>query len=152
MSSTVALIIGVLLLAGNAFFVGAEFAVISARRSSIEPLAAEGRRGARTALWAMERASLMLACCQLGITVCSTGLGVVAEPALAHLIEVPLEAVGIPSSWVHPIAFALALAVVVYLHVVLGEMVPKNMAVSGPEKAVLWFGPRSSSSLAPSHP
>ncbi|ROS78488.1 hemolysin family protein [Cellulomonas sp. PhB143] len=141
MSPGVALLVGVLLLAGNAFFVGAEFAVISARRSAIEPLAAEGRRGARTALWAMEHASLMLACAQLGITVCSTGLGVVAEPALAHLVEGPLEALGVSEAWTHPIAFALALAVVVYLHVVLGEMVPKNLAVSGPETAVLWFGP-----------
>ena len=79
MSSTTALLVGLLLLAGNAFFVGAEFAVISARRSAIEPLAAGGDRRAQTVLWAMENVSLMLACAQLGVTVCSTGLGVVAE-------------------------------------------------------------------------
>ncbi|GIJ00169.1 CBS domain containing-hemolysin-like protein [Sediminihabitans luteus] len=141
MSPGPALLLGVLLLLANAFFVGAEFAVISARRSQIEPLVAEGRRGAKTALWAMEHATLMLAACQLGITVCSTGLGVIAEPALAHLIEEPLHALGVSDAWIHPIAFTVALAVVVYLHVVLGEMVPKNMAVAGPERAVLWFGP-----------
>lgn len=141
MSSGTALIIGVLLLAANAFFVGAEFAIISARRSSIEPLALAGNKRAKTVLWAMEHVSLMLACAQLGVTVCSTGLGVIAEPALAHLIEGPLEAVGVPGSFTHPIAFVLALAIVVYLHVVLGEMVPKNLSVSGPDKAVMWFGP-----------
>jgi len=129
------------LLAGNAFFVGAEFAVMSARHSRIEPLAAAGRRGARTALWAMEHVSLMLACAQLGITVCSLGLGAVAEPALAHLIEVPFDATGVPEAFVHPVAFALALAVVVYLHVVVGEMVPKNLAIAGPERAVLVLAP-----------
>jgi len=141
MSSEVALLLGVLLLAGNAFFVGAEFAILSARRSAIEPLAAAGDRRAKTVLWAMEHVSLMLACAQLGVTVCSTSLGVVAEPAIAHLIEDPLHALGVSTDLAHPIAFVVALLVVVYLHVVLGEMVPKNLAVSSPDKAVLWFGP-----------
>lgn len=141
MSTGLAITLGVLLLAANAFFVGAEFAIISARRSSIEPLAAAGSRRARVVLWAMEHVSLMLACAQLGITVCSTSLGVVAEPAIAHLIEGPLEAAGLPEGAVHPVAFVVALAIVVYLHVVLGEMVPKNLAVAGPDRAVLWFGP-----------
>ncbi len=141
MSAGVAALIGVLLLAGNAFFVGAEFAIISARRSAIEPLAEAGSRRARVVLWAMEHVSLMLACAQLGITICSTSLGLVAEPAIAHALEVPLHAAGLPDAAIHPIAFVVALALVVYLHVVLGEMVPKNLAVSGPDKAVLWFGP-----------
>jgi CBS domain containing-hemolysin-like protein len=75
------------------------------------------------------------------VTVCSTSLGLVAEPAIAHLIEDPLHAVGVSTSLAHPIAFVVALLVVVYLHVVLGEMVPKNLAVSGPDRAVLVFGP-----------
>ncbi|RHA39511.1 hemolysin family protein [Cellulomonas rhizosphaerae] len=141
MSSTTALLIAIGLLAANAFFVGAEFAIISARRSAIEPLAEAGDRRAKTVLWAMEHVSLMLACAQLGITVCSTSLGVVAEPAIAHLIEDPLEAMGVSSDLTHPIAFVVALLVVVYLHVVLGEMVPKNLAVAGPDRAVLMFGP-----------
>lgn len=141
MNPGLAIALAVALLVGNAFFVAAEFAVISARRSSIEPLAAAGSARARTVLWAMEHVSLMLACAQLGITVCSTSLGVVAEPAVARLIEGPLLALGVPAGAVHPIAFVVALAIVVYLHVVLGEMVPKNLAVSGPERAVLVFGP-----------
>ncbi|MDQ2625278.1 MAG: hemolysin family protein [Actinomycetota bacterium] len=141
MNTWTAIALGIALLAANAFFVGAEFAIISARRSSIEPLAESGDRRARTVLWAMEHVSLMLACAQLGITVCSTSLGLVAEPAIAHLIEAPLDAFGVPSAWTHPIALVIALLIVVYLHVVLGEMVPKNLAVSGPDRAALWFGP-----------
>ncbi len=135
------LLIAALLLLLNAFFVGAEFSVISARRSQIEPLADAGSRPARTALRAMEHISLMLACAQLGITVCSLGLGAVAEPAISHLIETPAEAVGLPEGLVHPLAFAVALALVVYLHVVIGEMVPKNLALSGPDRAVLLLAP-----------
>ncbi len=141
MSAPLALALAVLFLAGNAFFVGAEFAVISARRSSIEPRAEAGDRRARTVLWAMEHVSLMLACAQLGITVCSTSLGLVAEPAIAHAISGPLDALGVRPGLTHPIAFVLAVLVVVYLHVVLGEMVPKNLAVSGPDRAALTFGP-----------
>ncbi|WP_129337510.1 hemolysin family protein [Cellulomonas endophytica] len=141
MSAGPALLLAVLLLAGNAFFVAAEFSIISARRSAIEPLADAGDRRAATVVWAMEHVSLMLACAQLGITVCSTSLGVVAEPAIAHLIEDPLHAVGVSTALAHPIAFVVALLLVVYLHVVLGEMVPKNLAVAGPDRAVLVFGP-----------
>ncbi len=141
MDSTLALTLAVVLLAANAFFVGAEFALMSARRSSMEPLAEAGDRRAVTVLWAMEHVSLMLAAAQLGITICSTSLGLVAEPAIAHAIEGPLHALGVPDGLTHPIAFPLALLVVVYLHVVLGEMVPKNLAVSGPDRAVLLFGP-----------
>lgn len=141
MSDATGLWIAVGLLLGNAFFVGAEFALISARRSQIEPRAAEGGRGARTTLWAMERVSTMLAGAQLGITVCSLGLGAVGEPALAHLIEPPFEALGLPESLLHPIAFALALSIVVYLHMVLGEMVPKNIALARPEQSALILGP-----------
>ena len=141
MSTPVAFTIAVLLLIGNAFFVGAEFAIISARRSSIEPLAAAGNRRAQVVLWAMEHVSLMLAAAQLGVTVCSTGLGIVAEPAVAALLEGPFQAVGVPEGLLHPVSFVVALAIVVFLHVVLGEMVPKNLAVATPEKAVLWFGP-----------
>lgn len=141
MSTPVAFTIAVLLLIGNAFFVGAEFAIISARRSSIEPLAAAGNRRAQVVLWAMEHISLMLAAAQLGVTVCSTGLGIVAEPAVAPLLEGPFQAVGVPEGLLHPVSFVVALAIVVFLHVVLGEMVPKNLAVATPEKAVLWFGP-----------
>ena len=151
MSPGPAIAVGLALLAANAFFVGAEFAVVSARRSAIEPLAAAGSARARTVLWAMEHVSLMLACAQLGITVASVSLGVVAEPALAHLLEGPLDAVGLPAAAVHPVAVAIALAVVVFLHVVLGEMVPKNLAVAGPDRAACRPGRRiAAASVEPS--
>ncbi len=140
MSSTTAVVIAILLLFGNAFFVAAEFALVSARRSQIEPRAEEGNRFARTTLRAMEHMSLVIGVNQLGITVCSLVLGAVAEPTAAHLLEPPLTALGVPESFVHPIAFAVGLAVVVYLHVVLGEMIPKNIALAGPDRAALVLG------------
>ena len=141
MSTTAALWLGLLLLLGNAFFVGAEFALVSARRTQIEPRAQAGSRMARTTLRAMENVSVVMAGAQLGITVCSLGLGAVAEPALARLIEPVFHAMHVPDAWLHPVAFAIALSCVVYLHVVLGEMVPKNLALAGPERAALAFGP-----------
>ena len=135
----IAAVVGLLL--ANAFFVGAEFAIISARRSSIEPLAEGGSRAARTVLWAMENVSLMLACARLGITVCSVSLGVVAEPALAHAIEPAIYALGLPSGSAHVVSVVIALIVIVGLHVVVGEMVPKNAAVASPDRAALVFGP-----------
>ena len=129
------------LLLANAFFVGAEFAIISARRSSIEPRAEAGSRAARTVLWAMENVSLMLATAQLGITVCSVTLGAVAEPALAHALEPGLHRLGLPGEAAHGVAVAIALLVIVGLHVVVGEMVPKNSAVSSPDRAAMIFGP-----------
>ncbi|MFD9128439.1 hemolysin family protein [Kitasatospora sp. NPDC059571] len=131
----------VLLLLGNGFFVGAEFAVISVRRSQIEPLAEAGNRRARTVLHALTNVSAMLAAAQLGITVCSLLLGALAEPTIAHLLHGPFHALGVPASMMHLLSYAVALAVVVFLHMVIGEMVPKNIALAGPEKAALWLGP-----------
>jgi CBS domain containing-hemolysin-like protein len=133
-------LITVLLLLGNAFFVGAEFSLIASRRTVIEPLAAMSRR-ARTALRAMSEIPLMIAGAQLGITICSLGLGALTEPALAHLLEGPFRDIGVPKQFVHPVAFVLALVIVVFAHTVIGEMVPKNLTLAGPERAVLWLGP-----------
>ena len=141
MSPVVGILVAVVLLLANAFFVGAEFALISCRRSSIEPLAAAGSRRARTTLTAMEQVSLLLAGAQLGITLASLGLGAVAEPAVAHLIEGLVHAVGAPDSVVHPVAFVIALVLVVFLHVVIGETVPKNLAIAGPERSALALVP-----------
>jgi CBS domain containing-hemolysin-like protein len=129
-----------LLLLGNAFFVGSEFALIASRRTVIEPLARTQRR-ARWALQAMNQIPLMIAGAQLGITICSLGLGALAEPALAHLLEAPFAATKLPEGAVQPVAFVLALLIVVYLHTVLGEMVPKNLTLAGPERTVVWLGP-----------
>ena len=131
----------VVLLAFNAFFVGAEFAVISARRSQVEPLAEAGSRRARTALWAMEHATLMLATSQLGITICSLLILNVSEPAIHHLLAEPLGLTGLGEAMVDTIAFLIALLIVSYLHVVFGEMVPKNLSFSVPDRAVLLLAP-----------
>ncbi|MFJ4037710.1 hemolysin family protein [Microbacterium sp. NPDC090007] len=131
----------VVLLAANAFFVGAEFAVISARRSQIEPHADRGSRAAKTALYAMEHATLMLATCQLGITICSLLILNVSEPAIHHLLEGPLGLTGLPEAAVDVVGFVVALLLVSYLHVVFGEMVPKNLAFSLPDRAVLMLAP-----------
>lgn len=141
MSDWVLLALTVGLLLANAFFVGAEFALISARRSSIEPKAIEGSWSARITLKAMENVSLMLAGAQLGITICSLGLGSLGEPAVAHLLEGPFESIGVPESALHPLSFVIALAIVVSLHVVIGEMVPKNIALAKPDRAALILGP-----------
>jgi CBS domain containing-hemolysin-like protein len=134
------LLVTFVLLLGNAFFVGAEFALIAARVTAIEPLAAGSRR-ARAALRAMGDIPLMIAGAQLGITLCSLGLGAIAEPAIAHLFEVPVALLRLPEAAVHPVAFVAALGAVVFAHTVIGEMVPKNLTLAGPEPAVLWLGP-----------
>jgi CBS domain containing-hemolysin-like protein len=131
----------VVLLIGNAFFVGAEFAVISARRSQIEPKAATGNKAAKTTLWAMEHATLMLATSQLGITVCSLLILNVSEPAIHHLLEIPLGLTALSAEAISIIAFAVALILVTFLHVVFGEMVPKNLSFSVPDRAALILAP-----------
>lgn len=131
----------VVLLVVNAFFVGAEFAVISARRSQIEPKAEAGSKRAQTALLAMENATAMLATSQLGITVCSLLILNVSEPAIHHLLEGPLAWTGLTAQAVSITAFVITLALVSYLHVVFGEMVPKNAAFSMPDQAVLLLAP-----------
>ncbi|MGB3696890.1 MAG: hemolysin family protein [Gordonia sp. (in: high G+C Gram-positive bacteria)] len=140
------ILLAVVLLAANAFFVAAEFSLIAARRDRLVALEESGKSRARTVIQASEHLSLMLAGSQLGITICSILLGRVAEPAIAHLIAAPLELMRIPDQLLHPIAFAIALAIVVILHILLGEMVPKNIALAGPETVAmlvvpvhLWF-------------
>ncbi|MCF2710642.1 hemolysin family protein [Schaalia hyovaginalis] len=135
------LTITLVLLALNAFFVAGEFATTSSRRSQIEPLRAEGARGSAHAMYALEHVSLMLAICQLGVTVASTTLGVVAEPAIAHLFEGPLERLGVPTATSHVFGFVIALVIVLFLHVVFGEMVPKNISLADPARLLLLLAP-----------
>lgn len=129
------------LLALNALFVAAEFALISARRTQIEPRAAAGSRAARLTLKAMERVSLVMAAAQLGITICTLLLGAVSEPVIAHLMEPVFELVRMPDMLVHPVAFVIATTLVVYAHVVFGEMIPKNIALAASERSALLLGP-----------
>ncbi|MEU5844400.1 hemolysin family protein [Rhodococcus sp. NPDC047139] len=152
MNDWYALVFAVLLLAGNAFFVGAEFSLITVRRDRLEALVAQGKSRARTVIRAGEHLSLMLAGSQLGITICSILLGRVAEPAIAHLIEVPLHTLGVPEALLHPIAFTLGLTIVVVLHILLGEMVPKNIAIAGPERAAMLLVPVHLLFMRPARP
>lgn len=141
MSPALGLTLTVIFLAVNAYFVAAEFAVTSSRRSQLEPLAAEGVRGAKQAMYALEHVSLMLAISQLGITVMSTSLGAIAEPAIANLIYVPLSSFGLGMDVAHGIAFIIALLIVLFLHVVFGEMVPKNLSIAKSTVTLLALAP-----------
>jgi CBS domain containing-hemolysin-like protein len=140
-SDALSLLVLVALLLGNAFFVAAEFALVSARADQIEPRADAGSARARKTLAAMRNVSQMMAGAQLGITLCSLGLGAVGEPAVAHLVEAPLDAVGAPEALLHPVSLVIALALVTVLHMVLGEMVPKNITIAGPDRVAIALGP-----------
>ncbi|MGW5045400.1 hemolysin family protein [Streptomyces griseoluteus] len=139
--TAVQILIGLATLVVNAFFVGAEFALISVRRSQVEPLALEGDKRARRVLWGLEHVSALLAAAQLGITLCTLVLGVVAEPAIAHLLEPVFHAVGVPPGAGHAVSFVIALTLATYLHMLLGEMVPKNIALAEPVRTALLLGP-----------
>ncbi|MFD7443095.1 hemolysin family protein [Streptomyces sp. NPDC059909] len=139
--SLLQLLFALLLVLANGFFVGAEFALVSVRRSQIEPLAAAGSSRARQVLHGLENLPQMMAAAQFGITVCSLTLGAVAEPTVAHLLEPVFHAVHVPEALIHPLGYVVALAVVVFLHLVIGEMLPKNLAMAAPEKTALWLSP-----------
>lgn len=141
MSIWLAVILIVVLLAFNAFFVASEFALVSSRRDRLESMVAQGKSEATRVINAIEHLSIYLAGAQFGITVCSLILGKVAEPAIAHYIELPFMALGLPADLLHPFAFVIALAIISWLHILFGEMVPKNVAIAGPEQLALWLIP-----------
>jgi CBS domain containing-hemolysin-like protein len=141
MGDLLELLATILLVGANAFFVAAEFSLISARRDRLEALAEQGRSSAVTALRAGEQLPLMFAGAQLGITIASLMLGRLGEPAVADLLQRPLGLLGVSPTVLHTLSFVMALAVVVTVHVLLGEMVPKNIAIAGPEKAAMLLIP-----------
>jgi len=141
MSHAAALWLSVFLLLANAFFVGAEFAVMTARRSRLEPLAEAGSKRAKICLEALDQVASLLATAQLGITLCSVGLGAVAEEALHEIFAPRLLELGLSEPVSRLAALAAALLIVAYLHVVVGEMVPKNLAIAGPQRAALLLAP-----------
>ena len=141
MSTAWALALSLLLLAANGFFVAAEFALVASKRYRLEQLALGGSRAAQAALAGSRELSLMLAGAQLGITVCTLGLGALAEPAIEHVIAGPLAALGLPHRASAAVGFLVALAVVSFLHVVVGEMAPKSWAISHPERSALLLAP-----------
>ncbi|GAB4254329.1 MAG: hemolysin family protein [Thermoleophilia bacterium] len=130
----------VLLVALNAFFVASEFAVVKVRSTKVAELAAEGRRSAKVAANIVRHLDAYLSATQLGITMASLGLGWVGEPALAHLVEPPLALVGVTSDTAVRTASALvAFLVITFLHIVLGELAPKSLAIQRPEGTALWI-------------
>lgn len=141
MSFPTALFVTVLLLIGSGFFVAAEFALVAAKRHRMEKAAADGRRGAGAALAGMRELSLMLAGAQLGITVCTLGLGSVSKPAISHELDPLLHSLGLPSALSYGVAFAVAMIVVVFLHMVVGEMAPKSWAIAHPERSAMLLAP-----------
>ncbi|TNC25385.1 hemolysin family protein [Amycolatopsis alkalitolerans] len=141
MNDWLAVFLVVLLLLANAFFVGAEFTLISSRRDRLEALLERGKARARIVINASRHVSLMLAGAQLGITICSLLLGRLGEPAVAHRLGAFFDLLRIPDVLVRPISFAIALAFITILHVLIGEMVPKNLAIADPERLALWLVP-----------
>ncbi|MEV8554395.1 hemolysin family protein [Streptomyces glaucescens] len=141
MSFPTAVFVTVLLLIGSGFFVAAEFALVAAKRHRIEKAAAERRRGAGAALAGMRELSLMLAGAQLGITVCTLGLGSVSKPAISHELDPLLHKLGLPGAVSYGVAFAVAMIVVVFLHMVVGEMAPKSWAIARPERSAMLLSP-----------
>ncbi|WP_152186697.1 hemolysin family protein [Segeticoccus rhizosphaerae] len=137
MNLAVALLVSLGLLVANAFFVAAEFALVASRTHRLERLAADGGRAARAAYEGSRELSLMLAGAQLGITICTLGLGALAKPALATLLDPAFRALGLPVQLGGVVAIVLAVVVVVFLHMVIGEMAPKSWAISHPERSAL---------------
>jgi CBS domain containing-hemolysin-like protein len=133
------LIAVVLLVLANGFFVAAEFAMVAARRSRLEQLASEGDPRAAAAQDVVGHLDAYIAACQLGITMASLGLGWAGEPALAHLIEPPLTRLlgerGLAAS--HGVSVAIAFGVITALHIIVGELAPKGIALQSPESTTL---------------
>ena len=117
----------------NGYFVAAEFSAVGARLSRLEILA-KGSFLARVALQIKHKLDLYLSTCQLGITIASLGLGAVTEPAVAVIVGPALHWLGVPASQIHAVAFAIALAISTSLHVVVGEVAPKNWAILHPDR------------------
>ncbi|MFE0130965.1 hemolysin family protein [Streptomyces sp. NPDC059037] len=141
MSFPMAVFVTVLLLIGSGFFVAAEFALVAAKRHRMEKAASEGQRGAKAALAGMRELSLMLAGAQLGITVCTLGLGSISKPAISHELDPLLHDLGLPSGLSYGVSFAFAMIVVVFLHMVVGEMAPKSWAIAHPERSAMLLSP-----------
>ncbi|MFD5387686.1 hemolysin family protein [Streptomyces sp. NPDC056669] len=135
MSTTLSLLLlcaALVLILANGFFVAAEFGLVTVERPDAERAADEGDKRARTVVEALRELSFQLSGTQLGITITSLIVGMLAEPALGHLLTAPLEAVGLPHGAVSGIAVVLGMLLASAVQMVIGELVPKNWAVSRP--------------------
>ena len=139
MYDVIKILVALLLVLINGFFVAAEFALVKLRRGRLEELVKKRRPFAATARWLSYRLDASLSACQLGITMASLGLGWIGEPAVAHLLRPLLIAIGVNSEIIlHTAAFIVAFIAITAAHLVLGEQAPKIAAIRKPETAALW--------------
>ncbi len=140
-STALSLLSVLLLVLANGFFVATEFAIVAVRRSRLDQLAAEGRPGARAAKDVVGHLDAYIAACQLGITLASLALGWIGEPAFAHLVEPPLELLigQFAPTAAHGVAVGTSFAIITALHIVIGELAPKGLALQRPEATALWI-------------
>ncbi len=123
----------------NGFFVAAEFAIVKVRLSQLERHARKGGLAAKTAKRIRENLDEYLSACQVGITLASLALGWVGEPYLAARLKPMLQSLGVTSqTLIHSLSFTIAFAIITYLHIVLGEMAPKSLSIRLAEKTTLW--------------
>ena len=122
----------------NAFFVVAEFALVRIRKSQVEILVDEGRSGAQYTKIVAENVNAYLSACQLGITLASLALGWLGEPAVSALISPVLSALGLPEAVIHAIAIAVGFIIITALHIVVGELIPKSLAIFSTERWALF--------------
>src|SRR5215207_6158905 len=141
LSSSLGLLAVALLVLANGFFVATEFAIVAVRRSRLEQLAAEGSATAAAARQLVGRLDTYIAACQLGITMASLALGWLGEPAFSHLVEPPLEFVvgSFAPAASHGVAVGISFAIITALHIVIGELAPKGLALQRPEGTTLWI-------------
>jgi CBS domain containing-hemolysin-like protein len=131
-------IVAIVLVLLNGFFVAAEFALVKVRGTRVHALVKSGRPFASTASWLVERMDGALSACQLGITIASLALGWVGEPAFHHLLQPIFENLGITVEVSHGISFVIAFTLITSLHLVIGEQAPKIFAIRRPETMLLW--------------
>src|SRR5215213_11642329 len=140
MSSTASnLLLAILLLAANAFYVAAEFALVKSRGFRIRAMVEQDRFGARLLQGMMGNIEAYLACCQLGITMASLGLGWVGEPTVSALLEPVLLPFGLSERTLHFVSFTAGFLVFSSLHIVIGEQVPKTLAIRQPMPVSQWI-------------
>jgi CBS domain containing-hemolysin-like protein len=137
MLTLIYVVVVLLLVFLNGFFVAAEFALVGVRRSRIETLAESGDRRARRLMSVLNNLNAYLSASQLGITLASLGLGWIGEPTVAHMIEDPLARMGVSETGVHLVAFFVAFVVITALHIVLGEQAPKLFGLQMAERVAL---------------
>jgi len=125
-----------LLVFANGFFVASEFSLVGVRRSRIETLARAGDKRARRLLGLVDNLNAYISATQLGITLASLALGWIGEPAIAHLLEMPLHG-RVSDTVLHTISFTIAFSIITFLHIVLGELAPKTLALERAEKTAL---------------